>query len=126
MPYRIMVLAPRKSGLTHSDFQRRYEQHMVMVAGLCGDAAPLSHTRWYPHHDTTSDKPVLLAGDVEKDACPSVIVLMEFEDEAAFGRFHEALLSEEANRRILEDEEGFWEREGMMCFAVGEERRWGD
>ena len=117
MVYIVMIKAPRKRGITHEYFKARYEQHMLMVADLCGDAAPLSHTRFYPHHDSATDTPVLLAGNVDQIG-DSVIVLMEFKDEGAFGRFTAALTTEDANAKIMEDEAGFWEREGMKVMTV--------
>jgi len=117
MVFTVMITAPRKPGITHEYFRTRYEQHMLMVADLCGDAAPISHTRFYPQHDNTTDRPMLLAGSAD-ETNDSVIVLMEFEDEKAFGRFTAALTTEEANAKIREDEAGFWEREGMKVMVV--------
>ena len=117
MGHTVMVLAPLKQGVTHEEFKSRYERHMTMVAGLCGDAAPLSHTRFYPKCDSLTGKPVLLAGDAE-DMTYAAIVLMEFEDEAAWLRFDAALSTEDAAKKIMEDEAGFWEREGMKVMVV--------
>lgn len=117
MVHTVMVMAPRKSGITHEEFKSRYERHMQMVAELSGDAAPLSHTRFYPKHDSLTDKPMLLAGDAE-EMCYSVVVLMEFENELASQRFFAALSTESANAKIMEDEAGFWEREGMKVMVV--------
>lgn len=117
MVHTVMVQAYRKHGVTHEEFKNRYERHMTMVADLCGDAAPLSHTRFYPQHDSLTDKPVMLAGDAE-EACYAVVVLMEFEDEKAFHKFFAALSTESANAKIMEDEAGFWEREGMKVMVV--------
>jgi hypothetical protein len=117
MVHTVMVMAPRKQGVTHEEFKTRYERHMLMVADLCGDAAPLSHTRFYPKHDNLTDKPTLLAGDAE-EACYAAVVVMEFEDEQACHKFFAALSTENANARIMEDEAGFWEREGMKVMVV--------
>merc|ERR1739848_274533 len=66
MVYRIIVLAPRKAGVTHEDFKARYEQHMHLVEDICGlDLMPLRHTRSYIRHDGPNDEPVLLAGRVQ-------------------------------------------------------------
>jgi hypothetical protein len=117
MVHTVMVFAPRKQGVTHEEFKNRYERHMLMVADLCGDAAPLSHTRFYPKHDSLTDKPVLLAGSAE-EACYAAVVLMEFEDEKACQKFFAALSTESANEKIMADEAGFWEREGMKVMVV--------
>lgn len=117
MGHTVMVLAPRKQGVTHEDFKTRYERHMLMVAALCGDAAPISHTRFYPKHDSVTDKPELLAGDA-KDMPYAAVVLMEFEDETACQRFFAVLSTENANEKIMADEAGFWEREGMKVMVV--------
>ncbi|KAJ4288336.1 hypothetical protein N0V88_007374 [Collariella sp. IMI 366227] len=85
MVYTIMILASRKPTITHSEFKTRYEQHMKLVAQLCGNAAPLKHTRRYPKHEGPDDKPILLAGNAETVPCHDVVVEMVFEDESAFG-----------------------------------------
>lgn len=117
MVHTIMVLAPRKAGITLEYFKGRYERHMQMAMGLCGDAAPLSHTRWYPQSDSSTDKPILLAGDAD-DFQYAAVVIMEFRDEEAWQKFHAALSAADANEKILEDEAGFWEREGMKVMVV--------
>jgi hypothetical protein len=117
MGHTVMVFAPLKQGITHEEFKTRYERHMIMVAELAGDAAPLSHTRFYPKHDSLSSKPVLLAGEAE-DMPYAVVVLMEFEDETAWQKFFAALSTESANEKIMADEAGFWEREGMKVMVV--------
>lgn len=119
MVYQVMVFANRKPGVTHNEFKRRYEQHMRMVKEMCGETMPLSHTRWYPQHEGADDKPVLLAGDGDETHYDA-IVLMEFEDEAAFRKFHATLLTEETNARIEADEAGFWDRSRMKVFVVGD------
>ncbi|KAK1763070.1 putative e protein [Phialemonium atrogriseum] len=123
MVYNLMVFAPRKAGVTHEEFKIRYEQHMHLVAEICGDAAPLSHTRWYPQHDGASDKPLLLAGNAE-EMYYDAIALMVFEDEAAFGRFCDALLTEEAKARIEADEAGFFDRSRMKVVVIGDVKEW--
>ncbi|KAJ5496733.1 Dimeric alpha-beta barrel [Penicillium fimorum] len=115
MVYRIMVFASRKSNITHEEFKTRYEQHMRMVAGLCGDAAPVSHTRLYLKHDAGSN-PMLLAGSVHETY--DVVVTMSFEDEAGFGRFCQALDTPKAKAMIEADEAGFWDRERMKVLVV--------
>ena len=117
MGHTVMVFAPLKQGITHEEFKTRYERHMIMVSELAGDAAPLSHTRFYPKHDSLSGKPVLLAGEAE-DMPYAVVVLMEFEDETAWQKFFAALSTESANEKIMADEAGFWEREGMKVMVV--------
>jgi hypothetical protein len=117
MGHTVMVLAPLKQGVTHEEFKSRYERHMIMVAELAGDAAPHSHTRFYPKLDSTTGKPVLLAGDAD-DKSYAAVVLMEFEDEVASQRFFAALSTESANEKIMADEAGFWERDGMKVMVV--------
>jgi hypothetical protein len=117
MGHTVMVLAPLKQGVTHEEFKTRYERHMLMVAELAGDTAPLSHTRFYPKLDNTTGKPILLAGDAD-DESYAAVVLMEFEDEAASHRFFAALSTTSANEKIMADEAGFWEREGMKVMIV--------
>lgn len=117
MVYTVMVLAPRKEGITHERFKDRYERHMRMVMDLCRDAAPLSHTRWYPQHDSLTDKPTLFAGNA-MDLHYAVIVLMEFEDERHSQKFFDALSTPDANAKIIADEAGFWERDGMKVMVV--------
>jgi hypothetical protein len=117
MVHTILVLAPRKDGVTHEEFKIRYERHMLMVAKIAGEAAPLSHTRYYPKHDSVTDKPILLAGDAEETGYAAV-VLMEFEDESACQKFFAVLGAESAKDSIMEDEEGFWQREGMKVMVV--------
>ncbi|PKS13381.1 hypothetical protein jhhlp_000152 [Lomentospora prolificans] len=119
MAYSVMVFAARKPGISHDEFKSRYERHMRMVTEIAGDNMPLKHTRWYPRHEGADDKPTLLAGSAERMRY-DVIVEMSFKDEAAFGRFHRALLDGEANARILEDEAGFWDRERMEVVVIGE------
>lgn len=115
MVYRVMVFAPRKATITHEEFKTRYEQHMRMVADISGDAAPLSHTRSYLKHDASSN-PMLLAGSV--DETYDAVVTMSFDDEAAFGRFTQALNTPEAKAMIEADEAGFWDRERMKVMVV--------
>ncbi|KAJ5199928.1 Dimeric alpha-beta barrel [Penicillium cf. griseofulvum] len=119
MAYRIIVFAPRKSNITHEEFKTRYEQHMRMIAGICGDAAPVSHTRSYLKHDAESN-PILLAGSV--DETYDVVVTMSFEDEAGFGRFCRALDTPEAKAMVEADEAGFWDRGRMKVMVVEDVR----
>lgn len=112
-----MVFANRKQGITHNAFKTRYEQHMLMISDLCGDAAPLSHSRFYPKHDSLTDKPNLLAGNADENFY-SVVVVMEFKDEEAWGKFCAVLGTESASEKVLDDEAGFWEREGMKVVVV--------
>lgn len=118
MVHSVIVLAPRKPGITHEEFKRRYEQHMLMIADLSGDAAPLSHSRSYIQHDA-DDKPSMLAGDAG-DMPYDCVVRMDFEDEAAFGRFVGALSTEEAAAKIEEDEAGFWDRTRQKVVVIGD------
>jgi hypothetical protein len=123
MVYSVMVFAPRKAGVTREYFKQRYERHMKMIETLCADAPPVSHKRWYPIADE-NDKPVMMGGD--PDGMPyAAILVMEFEDEEGFKRFYGALLQEEANAKIMADEAGFWEREGMKVMAVESRSTWG-
>lgn len=117
MAFTVMVFANRKQGVTHEAFKNRYEQHMLMISDLCGDAAPLSHSRFYPKHESTTDKPNLLAGDAE-DNFYSVVVVMGFKDEEAWQRFCTVLGTESTSKKVLDDEAGFWERERMKVVAV--------
>ncbi|KAK4870610.1 hypothetical protein LT330_004958 [Penicillium expansum] len=119
MVYRVMVFAPRKTSITHEEFKTRYEQHMRMIADICGDAAPLSHTRSYLKHDAESN-PMVLAGSVEETY--DAVVTMSFEDEAAFGRFCQVLGTPEAKAMIEADEAGFWDRGRMKVMVVEDVR----
>ncbi|KAJ5782485.1 Dimeric alpha-beta barrel [Penicillium paradoxum] len=119
MVYNVMVFAPRKAGITHEQFKNRYEQHMQMIAGICGDAAPVSHTRWYLQHE--GDEAVLLAGNPAEMRYDAV-VLMSFEDAAGFKRFTAALDTDEAKALVEADEAGFWDRERMKVVIVGDVR----
>jgi hypothetical protein len=119
MVYRIMVFATRKTSITHEEFKTRYEQHMRMIADICGDAAPLSHTRSYLQHDARSN-PILQAGSV--DETYDAVVTMSFQDEAAWGRFCLALDTPEAKTMIEADEAGFWDRERMKVMVVEDVR----
>ncbi|KAH7129764.1 EthD domain-containing protein [Dactylonectria estremocensis] len=123
MVYTTMVFASRKAGITHEEFKTRYEQHMHLVAEICGDAMPLKHTRWYPQHDGPDDTPRLLAGNTDKMRY-DVIVEMVFEDETAFGRFVGALSTEEAAAKIEADEAGFWDRSRMEVIVIGDVKEW--
>lgn len=120
MVYSTMIFAGRKDGVTHDYFKSRYERHMLMIKEICGDAMPLRHTRWYPKHE--GDKPALVVGKPE-EMYYDVIVTMEFEDEAAYGRFVAALMEEEANAKVLADEAGFWDRNRMNLVVVGDVER---
>ncbi|KAH7161869.1 EthD domain-containing protein [Dactylonectria macrodidyma] len=123
MVYIIMIFASRKAGITHEEFKTRYEQHMRLVAEICGDATPLKHTRWYPQHDGPNDTPQLLAGNAD-EMNYDVIVEMTFEDEAAWGRFYTALSTEEAAAKIEADEAGFWDRSRMKVMVIGDIKEW--
>lgn len=90
---------------------------MLMVAELCGDTVPLSHTRFYPKHDSVTEKPDLLAGDAE-EKLHDVVVVMEFENEGAWQIFCTVLGTESNSKKIIDDEAGFWEREGMKVVVA--------
>jgi len=96
---------------------------MQMVAEISGDAAPLSHTRWYPQHDGVDDTPILLAGNAE-EMYYDAVVLMVFENEAAFGRFYGTLSTEEAKAKIEADEAGFWDRSRMKVMVIEDVKEW--
>ncbi|CAI7638328.1 unnamed protein product [Penicillium viridicatum] len=108
MVYRVIVFASRKSTITHEEFKAHYEQHMRMVAEICGDAAPLSHTRSYLKHDAEST-PILLAGSVN-EAYDAVVTMS----------FCLALNTPEAKAMVEADEAGFWDRERMKVMVVEE------
>lgn len=91
---------------------------MQMITELCGDAAPVSHTRWYLQHDER-DEPVLLAGNAAEMVHDAVVV-MSFEDEAGFERFCAVLDKGEAKAMVEADEAGFWDRGRMKVVAVGD------
>ncbi|KAJ6184609.1 Dimeric alpha-beta barrel [Penicillium mononematosum] len=100
MVYRVMVFSPRKTTITHEEFKTRYEQHMRMIADICGDAAPpLAHATY------------------------DAVVTMSFGDEAAWGRFCCALNTPEAKAMIETDEAGFWDRERMKVMVVEDVRK---
>ena len=90
---------------------------MLMISDLCGDAAPLSHTRFYPKHDRLTDKRNLLASDADVTFY-SVVVVMGFKNEEAWQRFCAVLGTESASKKVLDDEAGFWDREGMKVVVV--------
>ncbi|CAI7675159.1 unnamed protein product [Penicillium palitans] len=108
MVYRVIVFVSRKSAITHEEFKARYEQHMCMVAEICGDAAPLSHTRSYLKHDAEST-PMLLAGSVNETY--DAVVTMSF---------CLVLNTPEAKAMIEADEAGFWDQERMKVMVVEE------
>lgn len=122
--FNVMIIASRKAGVSHERFRERYERHMEMVKDLCGDAAPTSHTRWYPHHTSADDQPNLLAGNTEQTV-PSVVVVMAFQDFAAWERFCSALSTDEAKAAIDADEAGFWDRDDMKVMIVDGGKTWG-
>jgi hypothetical protein len=97
---------------------------MRMIADMCPKGtAPLKHTRWYLKHEGPDDKPVSIAGNLGERSY-DVAVLMDFEDEAAFGRFCNTLLTEENNNKIEADEAGFWDRSNMKVVVVGDTKVW--
>jgi hypothetical protein len=123
MVYRVIIFAGRKAGITHDEFKTRYEQHMKLVAKLCGDAAPLRHTRRYPKHEGPDDKPVVLAGSGET-MYHDVVAEIAFEDEAAFNKFRGALATPDAKTAIEADEAGFWDRSRMTILVLDEVMEW--
>lgn len=114
-----MIFAPRKPGVSHEEFKARYERHMKMIAEISGDAMPLRHTRYYLQHGGPEDKPRLLAGNTD-EMFYDAIVHMSFEDDVAFHRFYDALMTDEANATIEADEAGFWDRGRMKVVVVGD------
>ncbi|KAF5510265.1 hypothetical protein CGCS363_v003718 [Colletotrichum siamense] len=123
MVFTSMVLACRKDVISHDEFERRYEQHLVLVEQLCGNAMPLKHTRYYPQHGGADDKPIVLFGN-NKEMKYDVIVTIEFEDEAAWQKFGAILSEPEAAAKIAADEDGFWDRNQMHVFNVGGVKVW--
>ncbi|CAG8008981.1 unnamed protein product [Penicillium nalgiovense] len=119
MVYRVMVFSPRKTTITHEEFKPRYEQYIRIIADVCGDAAPPSHTRSCLQHDAKSN-PMLLAGSV--DETYDAIATMSFQDEGAWGRFRCALDPPETKGMIEADEAGFWDRERMKVMVVEDVR----
>lgn len=117
MAYKVLVFAPRKTGVSHEQFKARYEQHMKKITEIAGDAMPISHTRWYVPHDGATGKPRLLMGN-EDEPFFDVVVEMVFEDEAASQRFYGALSTDEAKAWIEADEAGFWDRKPMKVAAI--------
>lgn len=122
--YNVMVLVNRKAGVSQEEFKQRYERHMQMVKGLCGDTTPVSHTRWYHRTEGTGDQAAVLVGNAEP-TIPSAVVIMEFEDKAAFERFSSVLATGQAKKKIEADEAGFWDREAMQILMVDVCRTWG-
>ncbi|KAF9874576.1 HypE protein [Colletotrichum karsti] len=122
MVFTMMVLAGRKDGITHEEFKRRYEQHMLLVEEICGDAMPLKHTRWYPPHGADG-KPILLSGNTD-EMYYDVIATITFEDKAGMERFSAALTAPEADARIMADEAGFWDRNKMHVTVGGDVKVW--
>lgn len=116
--FQVMILAHRKAGISHQTFHDRYERHMEMVKGFCGDAPPILHMRWLPYHSAGPDGEATLLAGTKAQAVPSVVGVMTFADTAAWERFHIALSTEEARKAIAEDEAGFWDRNSMQAVEV--------
>lgn len=58
MPFKVLVYAYRKPGVSPDDFKNHYEAHIDLFKRLTGDDFPLSHRRIYIARssvETTSD-----------------------------------------------------------------------
>lgn len=129
MPYRVLIFAYRKPGISPSKFKTHYEtRHVPLVKAIAGPLFPKSHVRRYvqrasggrdsppsnAHHPAT----VLIGSqsDFDYDAIAELI----FKDEGAFQAFFAKVSEPEAAAKIAKDEEQFLDRTRMKVVVLGD------
>jgi hypothetical protein len=129
MTYTIFMLLSRKPGTTLEAFTNHYENiHMPLAVKFLGDVAPIRHTRYYLKRapsspDASTDAPGIEPPPLVFVGAPSTIdydcvTVMEFEDEAHFGRFNEGMNG--PGREEIDRDNALWaDMASVRMFAAG-------
>jgi hypothetical protein len=123
MPFKVILFAHRKEGITPTQFREHLEgTHMPLIKKFGGDLFPLSHLRRYvarPEEVDGAWPPAVLVGD-PATVPYDVMTEMTFADEAAFRAFFARYQEEEVIKALSEDEKLFMDSSKMTAFVVGE------
>jgi hypothetical protein len=126
MPYSVLVFETRKPGMSIDAYINHYDNiHIPLVKECTGDAFPQSHTRYYlkrqplPEGASTDTipTPLIFYGKPE-DVDYDCVVIMTFEDVAAFARFQQAYEQSPRKAEMDADEELFILKSEMKAIAI--------
>lgn len=129
MTYSVILLVPRKPGISSEEFKHHWENiHVPLVKNLVGYEFPLSYTRHYierpfatPPNDpalngsgTTTEEPQGF-GDVDG------LAVLTFADKERYNKFSTTLVEAKRNSIYKEDLSGFVDVAALKAlFAVSE------
>ena len=123
MTVTVFMFVPRKPGTTLEAFKDSYEKHVLLVAKALRSEQPTRHTRYYLQRnpaapgDTQVHPPLLFLGDaaaIDYDC----ITTVEFDDDAHFMRFNEALQNSPMKQEIEDDQNAFSDFSRFKIVAV--------
>jgi hypothetical protein len=124
MPFKALLFATRKPGITPIDFKTHYETlHVPLLQRLAGDNLPLSHKRTYlarPLAGEDNSYPAAVVIGSQEDFFYDCITEVTFADEAAFKRFYGWRMQPGVKEVIDADEEKFLDGTSIKAVIVGE------
>lgn len=132
MAYTVLIFVYRKHDISPAAFKDHLENtHVPLLESIGGDHFPKVYVRRYiqrsehatfsAHAGTTNvTYPATVLRGTQTDFEYDAISEMRFEDEQAFQAFFALVSSEEAAKRIAEDEEMFIDRERLRGVVVGD------
>lgn len=127
MPFKVLMFATRKQGLSPQEFIDYYEnKHVPLIKSLTGNLFPASHTRHYigraPADGSGSgatDAPWVVMGDASEVTWDSMAILT-FKDDEHFNKAMQLLSDEEMAAKLAADEENFVDRSKLKAVIIGE------
>jgi hypothetical protein len=131
MPFKVLVYAYRKPGVSPDDFKNHYEAHIDLFKRLTGDDFPLSHRRIYIARssvETTSDgassrnatTPATVIVGQQSDYDYDCLAELTFSDAAAWEACVVKVRSPEIGAQIAADEDKFYDRSKTGVLVIGD------
>ncbi len=125
MVFTVIMLIPRKPGLTPAEFKDYYENHHVplCLSVLDDTTKPTRHSRYYIKRDASAQGDAPVAPPIMYIGTPSMVefdcvTMVEFEDEAHFDRYHEVFKTGARRHELKKDQEMFEDETRFIALAV--------
>ncbi|RJE24995.1 hypothetical protein PHISCL_02646 [Aspergillus sclerotialis] len=131
MPFKVLVYAHRKPGVSPEDFKKHYEAHIDLFKRLTGDDFPLSHRRIYIARTSTetpsegassrnATTPANLIVGQQSDYDCDCLAELTFSDQAGWEACVAKVRSPEIGAQIAADEDKFYDRSKTGVLVIGD------
>ncbi|KAL2851178.1 EthD domain-containing protein [Aspergillus pseudoustus] len=126
MPFKALLFATRKAGITPTEFKTHYETvHVPLVQSLSGEPGtlPISHKRTYlarPVAGEDNSFPAAVVVGSQEDFSYDCITEVTFEDEGAFKAFFAKRMEPGIKEVIDADEEKFLDSKKFKAVILGD------